>query len=76
MAPAACEHTPDLNERVAVVESKLDDIAPKVAEMHAIMLQTRGASRLGRGIVGVLGAFGLGTFVSHKWPAFLQWLGS
>lgn len=76
MSPAPCDQNPSVHERLGVLEHRMDDVQPKIDEMHAIMLQTRGASRLGRAIAGVLGALGLGGLAAHKWPAFLAWLGS
>jgi len=76
MSPAACDHSPELYERVAVLEQLVEEMAPKVKDMHEMMLQTRGASRLGRAVAGAAAALGIGGVMGHKWAAFLTWLGS
>ncbi|RAI19405.1 hypothetical protein CH337_12090 [Rhodoblastus acidophilus] len=74
MSPAASD--PTLHERVAVLEQIAEDMAPKVDAMYEMMLQGRGATRLGRAVVGIAGTAGIFTVVGHKWHAFLAWLGS
>ena len=73
---ATCDSTTELRERIAVLETKLADMQPKVSAMYEMMVQGRGVTRLGRATVGLAGAGGAGMLISAKWHAFLVWLGS
>jgi hypothetical protein len=82
MSPA-CDDSPHLSERVAVLENELvhirDEVAraiPKIDAMYNMMLEGRGATKLGRAGIWLAGTGGLGALVAAKWHALAIWIGT
>lgn len=75
MAPALTDDG-ELRERIAVLETQLADMQPKVSAMYDIMVQGRGAKRLGEAAAAAVGSGGLGALIYAKWHAILLWIGS
>ena len=76
MSPVLHDENSEIYERVARLEAVVEGMAPKVSEMHEIMLQGRGVSRIGRAALWLAMSAGLGGFAANKWPAILKTLGS
>ena len=82
MSPA-CDESPKLSERVAILETHVNDMKPKIDAMYDVLVQGRVAARIGgagatlisKGAVGLSG-LGIGGILAIKWKAFLIWLGS
>lgn len=75
MSPA-CDESPDMHERVAILEHQLADMKPKIDAMYNMMVEGRGVAKLGKVSVGLLGASGAGVIVAAKWHALLIWFGT
>ena len=75
MSPA-CDDTPDMHERVAVLENQLADMRPKIDAMYNMMVEGRGVAKLGKVGVGLLGASGVSVILAAKWHALIVWFGT
>jgi hypothetical protein len=65
-----------MHERVAVLENQLADMRPKIDAMYNMMVEGRGATKLGKLGVSLLGASGVGALIVAKWHALVIWFGT
>lgn len=79
MSPAlSTDESGEIRERIAVLETRVSDMGPKIDEMYEIIVQGRGVAKVGRAgaaIIGTCIASALG-LLAIKGKAFLLWLGS